>query len=59
MYVCMSKLYYDRWLVGQFVLVSGTHVRPRTNLFSSFFNYFQTGAGLLMWGALPDERMSL
>jgi hypothetical protein len=49
-------LYYDRLLVGQSVLVSGTHMGPATNFSHSFFNLFYTVTGLLMWGALSDER---
>jgi hypothetical protein len=57
--VSKSKLYYDRRSVGQSVLVSGTHLGPATNFSPSLFNYFQTVAGLLMWGALSDERTGL
>jgi hypothetical protein len=48
-------LYYDRRSVGQSVL-SGTHLGPATKC-SPYF--FKTVAGLLMWGALSDERSGL
>jgi hypothetical protein len=35
-----SKLYYERQSVGQFVLVSGIHLRPVTNFSHSLFDYF-------------------
>jgi hypothetical protein len=54
-----SKLYYDRRSVGQSVLVSGTHLGPSTNFPPSLFNYFLTVAGLLLWGALSDEKSGL
>jgi hypothetical protein len=49
-----SKLCYDRQSVGQSVLVSSTHLGLTTR-----FYYCQTIAGLLMWGALSDERTGL
>jgi hypothetical protein len=49
-----SKLCYDWWSVGQFVLVSSTHLGLRTRFFSCL-----TVVVLLMWGALCDERMRL
>jgi hypothetical protein len=48
------KLIYDRQSVGQSVLVSGTHLGPATNF--SYFRFFFTVSGLLMWGALSDEK---
>jgi hypothetical protein len=51
------KLHYDRRSVGQFVLVSGSHLGPVTNSFIS--NYFLTAAQLLMSGALSDQRSGL
>jgi hypothetical protein len=45
-----SKLYCDRRSVGQSVLVSSTHMGPRTRFL------LLSVAGLLMWGALSDER---
>jgi hypothetical protein len=49
-----SKLCYDRRSVGQSVLVSSPILGP-----TSDFYYCQTAAGLLMWGALSDERTGL
>jgi hypothetical protein len=49
-----SKLCYDRRSVGQSVLVSNTHLGLTTR-----FCYCQAVAGLLMWGALSDERTGL
>jgi hypothetical protein len=49
-----SKLCYDLGSVGQSVLVSST----RRDLRPDFY-YCQTVAGLLMWGALSDERTGL
>jgi hypothetical protein len=43
--------------LGQSVLVSDTHLGPATK-FSSF-DHLLTVAGLLMWGALSDERLDL
>jgi hypothetical protein len=45
--------------VGQSVLVSGTHLGPATNFSPSIFDYVLIIAGLLMWGALSDERTDL
>jgi hypothetical protein len=45
-----SKLCYDRRSVGQSILVSSTHLLLKTRFF------FLTVAGVLMWGALSDER---
>jgi hypothetical protein len=50
-----SKLRYDRWSVGQSVLVCQA---PIWGLWPDFY-YCQTVAGLLMWGALSDERTGL
>jgi hypothetical protein len=36
-----SKLCYDRRLVGEPVLVRGTHLRPATNFIPRFFDYFR------------------
>jgi hypothetical protein len=36
-------------------VVSGTHVGPATNFSPSFCNYL----GLLMWGAISDEKSGL
>jgi hypothetical protein len=49
-----SKLCYDRSSVGQCVLVSSAHLGLTTR-----FCYSQTVAGMLMWGALSDERTGL
>jgi hypothetical protein len=49
-----SKLSYERWSVGQSVLVSSSVWSPRPD-----FYYYQTFAGLLMWGDLSDERTAL
>jgi hypothetical protein len=48
-----SKLYYDRQSVGQSVLV-GAHLGLATYFYHSRF--FFTVSGLLMWGALSDEK---
>jgi hypothetical protein len=42
-----SKLCYDWWWVSQFILVSITHLGPKTDFYSC-----QTVVGLLMWGTL-------
>jgi hypothetical protein len=52
--ISQSKLCYDRRSVGQSVLVSSMHLGPKAR-----FYYCQTVAGLLMWGALSDERKGL
>jgi hypothetical protein len=44
--------------VCQSVLVLGTHLRPEIN-FTFFLNYLYAVEGLLMWGALSDERSGL
>jgi hypothetical protein len=54
-----SKLYYDRQSVGQSVLVSGAHLGPATNFSHCHFAYFLIISGLLMWGALSDEKSDL
>jgi hypothetical protein len=36
--------------------VSGTHLGLATNFSHSLFDYFWIVAGLLMWGALSDEK---
>jgi hypothetical protein len=54
-----SQLYYDRQLVSQSVLVSGTHLGPATNFSPSLFDYFWTVSGLLIWAALSDEKPGL
>jgi hypothetical protein len=41
-----SKLHYDQWSFGQYLLVSGTHLGPLTK-FSSFFNYLYALRGCL------------
>jgi hypothetical protein len=46
-----SKLYYARPSVEQSVLVSSTHLGLKARFF-----FCLTVAGLLMWGALSDER---
>jgi hypothetical protein len=38
----VKKLYYDRQSVGQFVLASGTHLRPATNFSHSL---------IIFWGS--------
>jgi hypothetical protein len=53
--VATLKLRYDRRSsASQSILVSSPIWGPRP-----YFCYCQTVAGLLMWGALPDERMDL
>jgi hypothetical protein len=54
-----SKLFYHLQSVGQSGLVSGTHLGPATNISPSLFTYLETVEGLLIWGALSDERMCL
>jgi hypothetical protein len=49
-----SKLYYDRRSAGQSALVSSTRLGLRPE-----FYYCLTVAGLLMWGAISDERTGL
>jgi hypothetical protein len=49
-----SKSCYDRRSIGRSVLVSSTHVGPKTRFFCC-----QTVAGLLMRGALSDEGRDL
>jgi hypothetical protein len=49
-----SKFCHDRPSVGQSVLMSSTHLGLNTRFF-----FCLTVAGLLMWGALSDERMCL
>jgi hypothetical protein len=39
--------------------VPGTHLEPATNFAPSFFSYFKTVTGLLMWGALSDKKSDL
>jgi hypothetical protein len=56
---CKSKLYYDRQSVGESILASGTHLGPETNFSPSLFDYLYTVSGLLMWGALSDEKSGL
>jgi hypothetical protein len=48
-----SKLCYDRRSVGQSVLVSSSHVGPKTRF------VLLSVAVLLIWGALSDEEMGL
>jgi hypothetical protein len=48
----MSKLRYDRWSVGQFVLEAIWGLLPD-------FYYCQIIEGLLMWGALSDKKAGL
>jgi hypothetical protein len=43
----------------QFVLVSGNHLGPATNISLSLFNYFQAVTDALMWGTLSDEMSGL
>jgi hypothetical protein len=50
-----TKLCYDRWSVGQSVLVSSTHLGPNTRISITL----KTVVGLFMWGSLSDERMGL
>jgi hypothetical protein len=54
-----SKLYYYRLSVGQSVLVLGTHLEAATKFSPPLFKYFWTVVGLLMWGALSDEKSGL
>jgi hypothetical protein len=51
----VTELYYDRRSVGQSALVSSTHLGHMTRVYF----YCQTIAGLLMWGALSEERTGL
>jgi hypothetical protein len=39
--------------------VSDTHLGPATNFSPSLFDIFETVSGLLMWGALSDEKSGL
>jgi hypothetical protein len=48
-----SKLRYDRRSVGQSVVVSSTHLGPKTRFF------LLSVCGLLMWGTHSDERTGL
>jgi hypothetical protein len=50
----MSVLCYDRWRVGQSVLVSSIHLGPKTR-----FLLLSDSCGFLIWGALPDEMTGL
>jgi hypothetical protein len=45
-----SKLYYDQQLVGQSVLLSGTHLGPVSNFSPSFFDYFLDSCGFVDLG---------
>jgi hypothetical protein len=54
-----SKSHYDQQSVGQSILVSGTHLGPVANFSHSLFDFFFTLSGLLMWGALSDEKSGL
>jgi hypothetical protein len=58
LYTKVKVIYYDRQSPGQSVLVSGTHLGPATN-FSHSLIIFYTVSGLLMWGALSDEKSGL
>jgi hypothetical protein len=59
-YLQQSKLYYDRQSIGQSVSVSGTHLGPATNFSHLLFDFFFfTVSGLLMLGALSDEKSGL
>jgi hypothetical protein len=49
-----SKIYYDRWSVGQSLLVSSTHLVLKTR-----FLFLSDRCKFLMWDALSDERMGL
>jgi hypothetical protein len=49
-----SKLCYDQRSFGQSALEYSTHLGLKTS-----FYYCQAVSGLLMWGALSDERMGL
>jgi hypothetical protein len=53
-----SKLHYNRRSVGQSISVSGIHLGPATNSFTSL-NYLYTVADFLMWGAFSEERSGL
>jgi hypothetical protein len=48
-----SELYYDRGSVSQSVVTSGIHLGPMDRFL------LLSVAGLLMWGALSDERTGL
>jgi hypothetical protein len=50
----MSKLCYDRWSVGTYILVPNPSWDLRPD-----FCYYQTVVGLLIWGALSEERTGL
>jgi hypothetical protein len=45
---------YDRWSVGQSILVSRTHFEIKTR-----FLFSLTVAGFLMWDAISDERTGM
>jgi hypothetical protein len=53
-YKSKSKLCYDRRSAGQSVLEQSTHLGLRPDL-----DYCLTVAGLLIWGALSNERTGL
>jgi hypothetical protein len=40
-------------------MVAGAHLCPATIFSHSLFDYFLTVSGLLMWGALSDEKSGL
>jgi hypothetical protein len=49
-----SNLCYDRRSVRKYVFVSITKLEKKTCFF-----YYQTITGLMMWGALSDDRTVL
>jgi hypothetical protein len=53
-----SKLYYNRRTISEPISLGVNEPiwDPRP-IFSSSFNYLQTVAGLLIWGALSNERL--
>jgi hypothetical protein len=54
-----SKLYYDRWSVGQSILVSGSHLGPRPMFLLLSLIIFYTVKAFVDVGALSDERSGL
>jgi hypothetical protein len=54
------KLFYDRWLVGQSVLVSDHHLGPAINFSFQFHcNYLDSCGFLIMWHPLWPKDMSV
>jgi hypothetical protein len=54
-----SKLSYDRWPVGQSILVSGLHLGPAANFSFTSLEIISTFAAFSIWCALSEERVGL